>query len=379
MEESFRNELLAALHIASRAPSSHNSQPWGLAHACTSKSLEALAEFLGHQIETEKHYVILALDRERELRSLPAHRIEMMLSCGMYLESLLADLHGRQYRGVPIWYNEQEHLSLPLPDWPSAWHPLAIAAIGPRSPQSQVAPADGWMQRITNRGPYQDGPIPSEVMARVQTMESHLASNGDGAEQTHLHIVQDRQMIEDVAAFIVRHASADFSCREAWAETYHFFHVQAHRIRNAVDGLPLPQLFGPLSWPRRIFYGLVLWPPSMSILKHFGFAAYLARELGDLFAPAPALALFTLDSETPSLSDQLHAGALIMGFWRRAAAEGLALHPLSVMLQHPDIRQEFQALLHVPGRICFFARLGYPTVEFPLAPRRPPQGPFIEI
>src|SRR5690242_4213226 len=91
-ERSFHDVLGEAAGLASLSPSSHNSQPWALARMATGGARAAAAGFLGIPEGGDEEYLVLALDRRRALTALPAHTVEMAVSCGAYWRLLLRAL-----------------------------------------------------------------------------------------------------------------------------------------------------------------------------------------------------------------------------------------------------------------------------------------------
>ncbi len=87
--------------------------------------------------------------------------------------------------------------------------------------------------------------------------------------------------------------------------------------------------------------------------------------------PTPAVVAMSFDRTEPTLADAVKGGARLADYWLCATAAGLALHPVSVVLQHEDLRTAFQSSLRIPGRAFFVSRLGLPVTEFPCSPRRP--------
>lgn len=369
--ELLHDRFLEALTVAATAPSSHNCQPWGLGRVVSSSAASVLARVVELPISLSASPLVLALDRDRTIGTLEAHRLEMTMSCGMYIEAFARGWGGLEL----LWVNEEGLETLSVPGWPPHWRPLAILrSRAPASSRSEPTEA----RRVTNRGPYLERGVSAESLARLRSGTTEVTRTGP-AVPVELVTIDDRATIERAAAFIGRHAHLDFTHPRAWAETYRYFRVGSRDAREAEDGLPLTQLFGPLSSAARVFYGLVLAPTSMRVLRYFGFAHYLARRLQGLFAAAPTLVAVTVGEAEPGLATQLRVGAFTLSVWERASREGLAIHPLSVVLQHPDLRRQLQELLRVDGRICFFGRLGYPAVEFPPAPKRRPTAAVVEL
>ena len=139
-------------------------------------------------------------------------------------------------------------------------------------------------------------------------------------------------------------------------------------IETATDGFAITQLLGPTPAVVRQLLRLGLSPTAMRMLRYVGIPTAMARALGALVGAAPLLVRVSVDR--PSPGTELVAGGVAMDVWMRATAAGLALHPVSAILQHDDLRERFQRTLGLAGRAVFFARVGYPTATFPSTPRR---------
>ncbi|MGH3417296.1 MAG: hypothetical protein ACRDSS_12575, partial [Actinocrinis sp.] len=88
----FDRSLAHAARIAALSPSSHNCQPWALAHLAGTEARRAAAALLGEDASGPQRYLALALDRDRQLTALAAHGLEMLLSCGLYGQLLVRAL-----------------------------------------------------------------------------------------------------------------------------------------------------------------------------------------------------------------------------------------------------------------------------------------------
>lgn len=64
----------------------------------------------------------------------------------------------------------------------------------------------------------------------------------------------------------------------------------------------------------------------------------------------------------------LSAAGALADYWLDATAAGLVLHPISIVIQHDDLRLALQRRFCLPGRVFFAARLGHPAAAFPASP-----------
>src|SRR5262249_29745143 len=140
----FEDALREAVDIARLAPSSHNSQPWGLAVVRSPEARRPVCDVLdrpgsGRPASTPgARHLVLALDRGRELTALHDHRVEMYLSCGTYLHLLLEALRIAGWSASRVAWNEDGR-----GDWlspaalPGEWLPLAAVRLSPAPPEDR--------------------------------------------------------------------------------------------------------------------------------------------------------------------------------------------------------------------------------------------------
>ena len=367
----FEAALNRAVHIAALSPSSHNCQPWALAHLAGPEARAAAATLLRDEATGDCHYLALALDRGHQLSALPAHGLEMLLSCGLYGQLLIRALaaHGWTLAQATILGHESPSLSR---DWPEQWTALCILKFAPGGePKESItelaAVADA---RRTNRGPYRDEPLDATLLHALDAPGIALSADAD-VKVSHLSTAEDRARF---AGLLVRHAGRDFSDLAAWRETHSYIRTPRQAAEQG-DGFTLAQLFGPMRPARRRFMELALAPGTMRALRHLGYPRLLAGQLAAVARDTPVISILhlpaeTLPAETLAASDLLRAGAYLTDYWLRVTRSGLAMHPLSVLLQHEDARRDLQTQFDLPGRAFFVARLGRPAMAFPRTARR---------
>ncbi len=339
---------------------------------------------MGDEAGTE--YVILALDRGRELRALAAHAMEMHVSCGAYWRLLRRALAAqgwaaRQVRAVEV--PEPVRFSA---RWPSGWSPLCVAALRREGPSGEGldelwALARG---RRTHRGPYQStavdegtlGALARTVAVPVRADDPHGAENG-GVTVRHLTSGQERSAFAD---FLARHAGRDFSHPAAWRETHAYVRWNAAEARRHGDGFTAAQLFGPLTPLQCLGKRLTLAPPVMRLLCLAGFHHRLAAEVaGHVRLRTPAVVVLGFTEESPGVAGQLRGGERLLDYWLAATEAGLALNPLSIVVQHDDLRRDLKALLGLAGCPFFVSRLGVPSTVAPASLRRSDSAGFRSI
>ena len=370
----FPDALLAAREIAALSPSSHNSQPWALAWLTSSRARRSAATLLGPPADDgDREYLALALDRDRELGSLPAHAVEMWLSCGLYWQILLRALAAQGWTLGRSHFTDGEGDAgaLTLDEgWPGHWSLLCVAELhpAPASDEDLTELRETAEARRTNRAPYRDDDVAPSLL------ESLMAPSGAAAADakvivTHLRSEQDRKRF---AGFVTRYAGRDFSHDAAWRETHSYLRWSDAHTAATGDGFTLTQLFGPMSAARRLFLRTALNPATLRLLRYGGYHRILAWQLAMITRPTPVIVAMSVPDETPDLAAGVRAGARLADYWLRATRAGLALHPISVVLQHEDVRRALQERFGLPGRTFFVSRVGYPTAEFPRTAHRAP-------
>ncbi|MEO8548663.1 MAG: hypothetical protein ABI678_01770 [Kofleriaceae bacterium] len=352
----WRAALGEAIAVARLAPSSHNCQPWAVASFESSDALHAITAWLGAPHDDER-WLVLAIDTKRALTALPSLSTEMRLSCGMFLQLLVAALgeQGLAARVVPCGGRPA------IAGYPDAWTPVAAVAVAPGVPQIAAWSTRLAADRRTNRAPYQDCKVsPSDTHA-LATATALFGDRGDAS----IRLITDPGAVHEVGRFVGRHAGVDFADLRAWSETFQYIRFGNEKT---TDGFAITQLFGPLPATLRQFLRLALSPPVMRALRHLGVPRVMAHELGKLVGRAPLLVCVSVTGT--STRAELTAGGLAMDLWMRATAAGLALHPVSALLQHTELRERFQRWVVPQGRAVFFARVGSPTTTFPPTARR---------
>lgn len=366
---SFSVALGLATEVAAQSPSSHNCQPWAIASLASPCARASVADLLAGQPGPRERYLALALDRSRQLDALPAHGLEMLLSCGLYW-----DLLGRALRALG-WSRRQTVCAdstdgswLPDTGWPAGWAPLSVAAFTRCAPdlRSFAELRETAQARRTNRLPYHAARIDPDLLSALARSQD-VASGEAGVTIDYLQSSCERAHL---AHFLARSGGRDFSHSQAWRETYSFIRWSADDAQARGDGFTPDSLFGPLSPRRRRLMRIALCPVTMQVLSQVGYHRFLAGQLAGLVSASPAVVVMSIARTGIDVAHGLWCAARLNEFWLAATGAGLAVHPISVLLQHPDLRAAFQSEFGVPGRAFFLARLGYPAADCPATPRR---------
>lgn len=362
---SFPEVLGEAALTAVLSPSSHNCQPWALTRVVTPGARRAAAALVG---QDAPEYLVLGLDRRHQLVALPAHAVEMELSCGVYWRLLLRGLAAGGWTASAVRVLQDGEGDELRPKAREFWTPLCVAALRP-GPPSGERPAElhaTGLARRTHRGPYRPEPLAAELLRDLEEDPPTGPYEADEPAVTVRHLTRPEEL-RDFASFVARWAGRDFAHRRAWRETHSYVRFGAGAAAERGDGFTLDQLFGPLSGPRRLVMRGALAPAAMAVLGPVGYHRLLAAGLADLVRHSPAVVTMGLPGAEPGRGALLRGGARLADYWWRATRLGLSLHPISVVIQHDDLRELLRRRLGLPGRTFFVARLGVPAG--PAAPR----------
>lgn len=311
--------VVAALELACRAPSLHNSQPWRW--------------ILG------EHTVHLNGDGKRLLPATDPYGRELMISCGAALH------HARIAFAAQGW---RAHVHrLPNPD---AWWHLAALEFSPLPdvPQDAVTLARAIMDRRTDRRPFLPDPVPAATLERLAA-----AARAEHATLTVAGTVPARRELIVAMSAVNERQRRDPAYRTELA-------LWAGRGLGAVEGVPASTLCGAQ-------------PPGRPVLgRDFSTAGH-----GHLAAPPvdDGTVLAVLGTESDDPLSWLRAGEALSAVLLTATAAGLATCTLSQIAEADLARVAVrEAVLERQGEPQLLVRVGWPvtgTYPAPAAPRRP--------
>lgn len=404
-EPSFQQALDEAAAIAKLSPSSHNCQPWGHAWLKSDRAKAWARELLrGHgggsdsiadtdsTTGSDSIYLALAQDTDRSLSALPSHAAEMLLSCGSYWQHLLRALAAQGWLPAAVHHLDPgaAYRATACAEWPSSWRMLSLAVLqrSDAPPSTNLAAFRATAAaRHTNRAPYRDMAVAPETLNELAhvspttwdatTRPGTGTATGTGTDMgapaspvtvRHLRSPTD---LRRFATLIAHRAGRDFSDDAAWRETHSYFRWTPEEAETRRDGFTAQQVFGATSAPRELLARAALNPAVLPHLCRLGFDRYLGAQLAKTARATPVIAAAGLPMDTPTTPDLLTAGMWLADYWLTATRAGLALHPLSILMQHEDLRTELQQRFGLPGRTFFVARLGHPTAPAEATLRRP--------
>ncbi|MFD5698637.1 hypothetical protein [Streptomyces lasiicapitis] len=223
----FTTALQTAARIAVLSPSSHNCQPWAVAWARSPASRAAAARLVGDAEpggdvvpgprppedgsgDGTYRYLVLGLDRSRSLRSLPAHAVEMLLSCGLHWQLLLRALDAQGWTVDALRFAEGpadaepvRGAELPGAAWPRSWAALCVARLravpaGAEHAEELRTLSAAARARRTNRAPYRPHPVQPALLDGLLTPSGTAAARGADVTVRHLTSGADRAAFADL-------------------------------------------------------------------------------------------------------------------------------------------------------------------------------------
>ncbi len=294
---------------ATRAPSSHNTQPW--------------------RFRRSKQGIDLLADRSRALPVNDPEDRELTISCGAALFALRVAAAAEGLQGGITRF--------PLAEKPDCLARISLKA----SPIDEaLAPLAAVLeQRQTERGPFLQQPPGSltSLSAAAEQEDAWLLPLDEEAE---------RQALADLVAEGDRRQWADPAWRRELAGWM--------RPASKGDGLTVPALLAPV---------------IRTAVRHLDLGKRLAAKDRALALEAPVLALLGTPGDRPA--DWLRAGEALQRLLLTACRAGIQAGYLNQPLQVAALRPDLQARFKTPGAVQMILRLGRPKQQRAASPRRP--------
>ena len=312
-----RTTVRAAIALANRAPSVHNSQPWRWRVGPSSVHLFA--------------------DPERALPATDPEGRDLRISCGAALHHLRVALLAS---GAATTVHR-------LPD-PA--HPVHLAAVTPRAAEpdaDDLARAAAIDARRSDRRVFSTWPVPDELLGDLV--------DAAAAEGAALHILARGSEWQAVTELVERAGVEQALTPGLVQETA----IWTGRGRGAPDGVPAANVPGT--------------PEGSVPVRHFAAGTLAQSRLGADESDGTVLAVLVTEEDTPLA--QLRAGEAASAVLLTATRLGLATDPISQPLEVPEIRAELHDRLLLDGaQPQLLLRLGWaPVSASPVPPtgRRP--------
>lgn len=302
--------LTFLLRYAILAPSSHNTQPW--------------------QFAVSDDEIRLYTDEARWLRVADADQRELHVSVGCALENLLVAAEHFGYRPQVAYLPATEEDDL-----------IAVVTCRAEGEYSGSRPPelfDAIPARHTNHNAYDGRSIPQQDVQRLQacSVEKDLL----------LHITDDPTIKRSVDEMIVQADAMQFADPE-WRDELGYW------MGQGVFGTPwLMSKMGQLA------------------VTYLNLGKGTARKDSDLLMSAPLLGV--ISSSVDDWMSQVKAGQVFERVALMATALDIRVHPMSQILEVPDLKTRVADLIPAPGVVPQHTfRLGYAEAEEGHTPRRP--------
>ena len=314
----------AALEVAVRAPSIHNTQPWGW--------------------ELRPAGLMLRADRARQLAVADPDGHSMLISCGAALH--LTELALRA-QGLTI-----ETSVLPEPADPDA---LALfREVGTEAARDDVAAeVDAALRRRSDRRPFTLQAVPGDVVEQLQ------AAGNDRGVHIHVPTRADEQIDLAVAVSWADRVERDDAAYKEEMSRW----LRDPEVHAVMDGVPVQAIpHVETDSPRR----------ADVPLRDFEVGVTGKLLIEQDVDEKPLIAVFLTDSD--AVHDHLSAGIALMRFMIAAELRGLSTCPLSQAVDFAEFRTRVQRAMGWVGAPQIMLRVGYPvtpTSDLPHTARRP--------
>jgi len=315
----------AALAVAVRAPSIHNTQPW--------------AWRLGRDGLT------LLADRSRQLPVADPDGHSLLVSCGAALHLTEVALRGAGW--------QVDTTVLPVPGDPDTL--ASFRPVGRAEPEERaLGEVEAALRRRSDRRPFASTPVSSETIEVLRAAGSEAAARVDfpaGADQRI-----DLAVAVSWADRVERDDQAYQDEMNRW--------LRDPDVHAMVDGVPVEAIpHVPAGRPRHTDVPLRDFEVGVTGRQ------LIERDVDE----RPLIAVIFTDSD--AAADHLRAGRAMMRLMIEAELQGLSSCPLSQAVDFAAFRTRVQGLMGWVGYPQMMLRVGYPgapTTELVRTPRREP-------
>lgn len=322
-----RATVEAALAVAVRAPSIHNTQPW--------------------RWRLEDGELLLLADRSRQLEVADPDGHSMLLSCGAALHLTELALHAQ---GL------QCETTL-LPDADGADVLARLRPTGFTEPGERVhALVEAALRRRSDRRPFAHEPVPDDLTEALQRAGS------DRSARVHFPIDADQRVDLAVAVSWADRVERDDEAYIAEMQRW----LRDPEVHALVDGVPLDAVpHVPADQPRRTDVPLRDFEVGVTGQQ------LIERDVDE----RPLIGVILTDFDGPR--EHVWAGHAMMRMMLEAELRGLASCPLSQAVDFAAFRFRVQGLMNWVGFPQMMVRVGYPSgpeTALPRTPRREPSA-----
>lgn len=301
------------ISAAMRAPSGHNTQPW--------------------KFTLSGDTITVSADLNRALPVADPDRRELFISVGCALENLLiaAEHHGF---GHTVEYGAEAINESPLVT-------VSLTAEGVRSPFRPDTLYDAIADRHTNHRLFNERPIPE---ADVESLEGMVVEDG-----ITVHMIRNGALKTELGRLVGEADVAQFA-DPAWRRELGYW------LGKGVFGTP------PL-----------IAKIAKIVVTHLDMGKGTAKKDVELFNSAPVIGIVAAQKHSPkSWIRWVRTGRAYERMALAATGKGIATHPMSQLLEVPDVKEKMTNLLSgYEGTPQHVFRMGYADPERKRPPRRP--------
>jgi nitroreductase len=380
------NVLIHNIIEAARwAPSSHNTQPWKFGVIMTAEKLTAIKQWLNKtQLSPCKSgdvFLMLFLERKRELPFIDPYRIEILLSLGMALKNLF--IACRHYKmGCEVVFCqftlEQPRALKEIIQIDTSSYPLLLLRVFFRESNSEKLDDLYWtiFKRQTDRRKYFPVSLTfkeKDILTRVLDDEPLF-----NIQRSFIVWIDEKEQLKKIADLVYLSVKEHFLDYKVYKELYNWMRFSNFSSQKSGDGLNLYSLIE--SKVEKVLFSLIAFPPIMKMFAPIITSHMIASKFRRLTTESSALACFVLpnlkyDDEKNFHYNReilLNAGFAIEGFWLQAVNLGLHLHPINDPLQTINLREKLKKTLHLKENDCpiFLTRIGKNTGRIRQSHRR---------
>jgi nitroreductase len=318
-----RDAVEAALAVAVRAPSIHNTQPW--------------------RWQLDGAELALLADRSRQLAVADPDGHSLLVSCGAALQ--LTEL-GLRAAGWQV-------QTTVLPDAGSPDTLAVFRATGRAEPDEQSWRAvEAATLRRSDRRPFAARDVAADTMEELQAVAS------DGSSRVDFPMRDDQRVDLAVAVSWADRIERD---DQAYLDEMNRW-IHDPDVHALVDGVPVDVIpHVPAEHPRRADVPLRDFEVGLSGRQ------MIERDVDE----KPLIAVVLTDFDSPI--DHLRAGRAMMQLMIEAQLRGLSTCPLSQAVDFAEFRSRVQRVMGWVGYPQMMLRVGYPsspTSELAQTPRR---------
>lgn len=315
--------LKAIIRYGTLAPSSHNAQMWKV------------------KVVSDRVLIIM-LDKTNLLPKVdPANR-EALISLGAFIENMV--------QAAPAYkLNAAVHV---LTDNPFADEVAKVTFTDAAASSSENAATAGITKRYTDRRPYLDQALLPKDIDTLRSLGANLAYFSLPGKEG--------QYIKDAIIQSMKQQTENDIKQKEFGNWVRFSKKEAETKKDGIT----PEMMG-LSGLAKWFVGW-FYTPKTVMSKSFREQTAVTV----LKQTTNCAGFFTVTSENNSVASLIDAGRTLERFWTKSALLGIAVHPMSSILEESPWKEEVNKKLGTKAEIQMVLRVGYVKKYGPPASKR---------